>query len=151
MHALVQEGKLIKYPYGVLDLRKDHPNVSFPKNVTDEIFAQYGAVPVAITAPPDITYAQDREEGTPVFSNGQWHQTWIVIDLSPEQLAIRRAEQEQQVRGQRNEKLFESDWTMLSDAPVENRQAWIDYRQTLRDISTQKDYPWVVIWPEPPN
>jgi hypothetical protein len=151
MHALVQEGAVVKYPYSVWDLRRDHRNVSFPQNVTDEVFAEYGAVPVVPTPPPDITYAQNREEVTPVFSEGQWKQTWIVLDLSPEELAIRKKDQEEQIRGQRNEKLFQSDWTMLSDAPIEDHQAWVDYRQALRDVTTQEDYPWVVIWPEPPN
>jgi hypothetical protein len=151
MHALVQQGTVVKYPYQVWDLRKDHPNTSFPKNITDEIFADYGAVPVFYSPPPEITYAQDLKEGTPVFEDGRWNQVWIVVDLSPEELAVRKEQKEEEVRQQRNQKLFESDWTMLPDAPITDRQAWIDYRQDLRDIAQQVDFPWVVIWPEPPN
>lgn len=40
------------------------------------------------------------------------------------------------VREQRNEKLFESDWTQMPDAPItdEKKAEWVAYRQVLRDI-----------------
>lgn len=54
----------------------------------------------------------------------------------------------------RKELLQESDWTdtlsaktRLGDALY---QAWQDYRQALRDITLQPDYPLEVIWPIAP-
>lgn len=40
------------------------------------------------------------------------------------------------VREQRDQKLFESDWTQMSDAPITDakRAEWVTYRQVLRDI-----------------
>jgi len=42
------------------------------------------------------------------------------------------------VRHYRNYLLLASDWTQLSDAPVD-RQAWADYRQALRDFMDTYD------------
>ena len=38
------------------------------------------------------------------------------------------------LRLQRNILLTESDWTQLPDTVVLNKQAWLDYRQNLRDV-----------------
>lgn len=53
----------------------------------------------------------------------------------------------QRVRKTRDRLLQESDWTQLSDAPVE-RDAWARYRQALRDVPQQKGFPAEVVWPE---
>lgn len=39
------------------------------------------------------------------------------------------------MRYQRDQLLKESDWTQVADVPVD-KQAWADYRQTLRDFPT---------------
>jgi hypothetical protein len=63
--------------------------------------------------------------------------------------AIRDAEQGENVRRTRNQKLTETDWTQLEDSPVD-KVAWATYRQALRDVPTQEGFPWTVEWPEKP-
>ena len=43
-------------------------------------------------------------------------------------------------RGSRNDLLFESDWTQLTDAPLTDAKKieWKNYRQALRDMPTTK-------------
>lgn len=60
------------------------------------------------------------------------------------------------MRQQRTELLFDSDWTQVPDAPLtdEQRAAWREYRQQLRDITDE--YPDAtdintVQWPTPPS
>lgn len=48
----------------------------------------------------------------------------------------------------RNNRLLASDWTQLPDAPVD-RQAWADYRQALRDLPADPNWPDVE-WPNEP-
>jgi hypothetical protein len=60
------------------------------------------------------------------------------------------AEQAKSVRTQRGEKLKDSDWTQVADAPV-NKSAWATYRQALRDISSQEGFPWTITWPTQPE
>jgi len=45
------------------------------------------------------------------------------------------------------------DWTQANDAPltIEQRAAWADYRQALRDIPQDYDTPESVIFPEVPD
>ena len=63
--------------------------------------------------------------------------------------AAKDAEQAKAVRQQRGEKLKDSDWTQVADAPVD-KAAWATYRQALRDVTQQSGFPWEVQWPEMP-
>ena len=63
--------------------------------------------------------------------------------------AMKDAEQAKSVRDQRNQKLKDSDWSQVADAPVD-KAAWAAYRQTLRDIPTSAGFPWEVNWPVAP-
>jgi hypothetical protein len=46
MYAKINGGTVVKFPYTFGDLRKEHPNVSFPKNITQGIMQKYGMVGV---------------------------------------------------------------------------------------------------------
>jgi hypothetical protein len=54
-----------------------------------------------------------------------------------------------EVRTERNKLLSESDWTQLSDAPVD-KAAWATYRQALRDVPNQTGFPSEITWPDAP-
>ena len=54
-------------------------------------------------------------------------------------------------REQRNKKLTESDFMMLSDYPKEDIEEWKVYRQALRDLPSITEDPENPIWPTPPN
>lgn len=53
----------------------------------------------------------------------------------------------------REDLLFASDWTQLPNNPLtqERQSAWAVYRQELRDITKQPNYPWNVIFPKQPK
>lgn len=52
----------------------------------------------------------------------------------------------------RNQLLLHSDWTQLPDVPlpVEKKTEWAVYRQLLRDITLQPDFPTNIVWPTKP-
>jgi hypothetical protein len=55
------------------------------------------------------------------------------------------------IRAERDALLISSDWTQLSDAPV-NAKAWAAYRQALRDLPESiTDPTQTITWPEPPK
>lgn len=56
------------------------------------------------------------------------------------------------VRSERNKKMADSDWSMLPDVSMspERKQAWVEYRQQLRDITNQPD-PTNIVWPKAPS
>ena len=44
-----------------------------------------------------------------------------------------------------------SDWTQLKDIPDNISSSWAIYRQQLRDITNQENFPWQVVWPIKPE
>ena len=63
--------------------------------------------------------------------------------------ASKDAEQAKSVRASRDVKLAESDWTQVTDAPVD-KAVWATYRQALRDMTAQSGFPWTVTYPDAP-
>lgn len=59
------------------------------------------------------------------------------------------------IKSIRNNKLYKSDWTQSTDAPLseEEKQAWAVYRQQLRDFPSTLDNPASlaeIVWPMQP-
>ena len=48
----------------------------------------------------------------------------------------------------RDNLLLESDYLMMPDYPLENKSEVVAYRQALRDITLQAEYPLEIKWPE---
>jgi len=53
------------------------------------------------------------------------------------------------IRAERDRRLAASDWTQVSDAPVD-AAAWAAYRQQLRDLPQNYILPSDVEWPQEP-
>jgi Phage tail assembly chaperone protein len=53
----------------------------------------------------------------------------------------------------RNLLLSESDWTLLNDSPlsIEKKTEWAIYRQALRDLPAQENFPRSIQWPVKPS
>lgn len=99
--------------------------------------------------------------------DGKWYTKYVLgpiftdlsaTDATPAQTAaeqeaaykaIKDAEQAAAIRQQRTEKLKNTDWTQVADAPV-GQAAWAAYRQQLRDITSQPEFPWNIQWPAQP-
>jgi hypothetical protein len=54
------------------------------------------------------------------------------------------------VRVRRDQLLSASDWTQLPDVSISSKEAWVTYRQELRDITQQTD-PFNISWPIKPS
>jgi hypothetical protein len=70
--------------------------------------------------------------------------------FTPEEIEAADAATAKSVRQARTLLLSQSDWTQVSDAPVD-KAAWATYRQTLRDITEQAGFPHSVVWPTKPE
>lgn len=53
-------------------------------------------------------------------------------------------------RKERDRLLLACDWAVLPDAQTE-RTAWETYRQALRDVPEQAEFPYAIDWPERPK
>lgn len=142
MFVKLTNGNPSKFPYTLGELRRDNPNTSFPKVISDETLAAYDVARVTPTAPPTIDTKTHTVTQWVEKVDAVWTQTWRIDELPKEQAA-------NNVRNYRDRLLQESDWTQLPDAPVDH-QAWATYRQALRDVTDQQGFPWNVNWPTEP-
>jgi hypothetical protein len=69
--------------------------------------------------------------------NGSWQ-------LNLERAAI-------SIRQQRDRLLAKTDWTQGRDILETVSQKYVEYRQQLRDITSQPGFPEQITWPEPPQ
>lgn len=63
------------------------------------------------------------------------------------------AHESKAIRTERDRLLTASDWTQLTDSPLTetDRLAWAEYRQELRNVPQQADFPGTVQWPVHPG
>lgn len=68
-----------------------------------------------------------------------FYDDWSDWEIVSDELILAR------LRNWRNQKLKDSDWTQLPDAPI-NQTEWAEYRKELRDLpSTVKDLTKIVL------
>lgn len=156
MYVLAPNNVVQTWPYTIVQLRLDNPEVSFPDNiydpetVSDALLATYNVFPVTPTEPP--TYDEETqkvEEVNPTFNGSIWSEAWQIVQLTPEEEEHNTQVKAYEVRQERDNLLQQCDWTQLPDSPVDPA-AWTTYRQELRDVPQQAGFPWNVTWPVPP-
>lgn len=131
--------------YTIGQLRRDNPNVSFPKDIPNEILVEYGVYSVNQVTASQIDNKTHRHTYTIQFLHGEWTQVWQEEQLPQDQA-------EANIRAHRGYLLQESDWIISKSyergEPVPT--AWSAYRQALRDITAQDGFPFSVVWPPHP-
>lgn len=53
-------------------------------------------------------------------------------------------------RARREQLLRDCDYIMMADYPLTDKAPWEAYRQALRDITRQTNYPHAINWPQVP-
>jgi hypothetical protein len=151
MYALIENNVVVRYPYTVTDLKLANKDTSFPKQVSDETLLDFGLHKVISVPTPTFSDTQVLEEGTPIFNETQqsWMQVLIVREMTSDEIQQRHTNKANEIREIRNDLLKNSDWAMIDDVPVD-KSAWLSYRQTLRDIPTQSEFPFNVNFPVQP-
>jgi hypothetical protein len=133
--------------YTIGDLRKDHPNVSFPRNISDEVLAAYNVFRVKELPAPDYNSRTHRlVTQAPALVDGVWTVSRIAVAKDQAQIDNENAQKAADVRAQRDRLLTETDWRFSSD--MNPSQDWIDYCQALKNVPAQTGFPWDVTWPE---
>lgn len=76
------------------------------------------------------------------------HHSWLAG-----QWRLDRASMKEELRRVRNQRLRDSDWTQLPDAPANAQAQWAAYRQSLRDLPNRfnGDRLEEVEWPNKPS
>lgn len=147
----------------VSQFKAQHPNTSFPKQITTEILNGFGYDPVlngpaaTVTAPYGVSVRDGVEQ-----IDGQWFTKFVAGPVFTDNDEETAAEQEaayragidakaaENARAQRNQKLASSDWTQLADSPAD-ATAWATYRTALRDLPSTDGWPHNITWPTEPS
>lgn len=140
--------EIINYPYTHQDLKAAHRNIIFPNIIDEHVMIQFNLYEVRQT-PKTNDYTKNIIEGTPILLDGVYYQNWEQTDASISEINERLENKWFEIREIRNELLSECDWTQLSDIPTETKSIWSEYRQSLRDITSQTN-PFNITWPVKP-
>ena len=133
---IVDDWGSIRYP---IDLRKEFPNTSFP-DIIKRHNVPHGVHIVQGSQIPELPDNKHKIlEGRPEFKNGVWTEVWYVVPYSQEEID----EKKKELRKARNTLLMHTDWTQLPDIPKETSNKYKKYRQQLRDLPQQDDFPFV--------
>ena len=138
------------------DLYYKYPNISFPKPLTPYVIDTYGLEvilqgPQPQTTPPYETVVRQGIEEI----KGKWFTKYVIgpIFNNQEEEDSYRLNIDTQasdgIRNTRNSLISKSEWMGCSDVIMSDE--WREYRQELRDITTQKGFPHNVEWPEEPT
>ena len=79
--------------------------------------------------------------------------SWIVVEEPVIEEEVEETDplsEEDYIRFERDMRLGWCDWTMMPDTDDAHREAWIAYRQALRDLTSQPGFPDNVVWPKQP-
>jgi hypothetical protein len=133
--------------YTIGQLRRDNPNVSFPKNIPAETLEGFGVYSVTELPRPDYDTDTHYLKVSDFYQvEGKWQMRYV-----PERLP--QGQVEQTMRTKRDDLLVQSDWIVgvsyERGEPVPEN--WASYRQQLRDVTVQQGFPYEVIWPIKPE
>ena len=141
-------------------------NMSMPKVWGEDVHKALGVDVVFETPQPDLSgnYKKIIRDGVEQNAKDQWVQKWVEQDMfaatTVDGVTTTKAEHEAayqatldadaaaKARKIRDDLLIETDWLGLSDVTMSS--AWATYRQALRDVPEQDDFPHTITWPDKP-
>lgn len=152
MYVKATNGTVDQFPYTIGQLRRDNPNVGFPKRVSDESLALYNTYRVTVEDMPsfDARTQKVTQNAAPTLTDGDWSVGWAVTDKTAGEIQDYDDSMAGNVRAMRDEKLAETDFYALSDVTMSS--AMTTYRQALRDITSHANFPNLqdADWPTKP-
>ena len=107
------------------------------------------SIPWCLTYDTDITTEDEFKKAFSVVdkTESEWGLTWS--DVKTKWDAKIAAQPLADLRGERNDKLSETDWMANSDVTMS--EAWKNYRQELRDLPANTSDPSNPTWPTKPS
>ena len=123
------------------------PNTSFSKAGVSASFVSENNM-VEITEWLDATKPDQKLTKVDVYLDSGKAYSVKVETCTDEEKAANIVKEWVSIRESRNEKLEATDWRACSDLTISDE--WKNYRQALRDITTQSD-PYNITWPTPPS
>jgi hypothetical protein len=105
MYIKITNGTPEKYTIG--KLRRDNPNTSFPRIISDDTLSSYGVYSYAIQDQPSYDKRTQRlESGSFDNSSGSWVQTWNIVDKTTEEVEEYDSNMVQQVKAEAQRRII---------------------------------------------
>lgn len=153
--AIYINTQTMQYPLYQYQIQQEYPNTSFPTPFVPP--AEYAPV----IESPQPTYnpiTQTVQQNTPEETDGQWYQTWVVVDLDPEQIAYNEDQAKAANKAMAESLLQQTDWTatvdindpQYSNPYLANQTEFLAYRSSVRQIAVNPPVT-VETWPTKPN
>lgn len=144
---------IIVYPYNIANLSKDYPQTSFSENIDLESLSELNIYVVEPFEFPKVETNKKLIHTNPILENGIWKQQFYITDKTEEEIVSEYTMRSKNIRQKRNKLLLESDWVVAKayELGTEVPQEWKEYRQALRDIPSQENFPFEVVFPQFPT
>lgn len=121
------------------------PNIDFSKVITPSLLMGTGYGMYEWTVKPNVTekYKKAIEVVPVLHEDGKYYQTWDIVDMTPLERATADQVETEKVQGLIRQYLQQTDWTQLPDTSLseKEKQAYRIYRQSLRDLNKDPDFP----------
>ena len=149
-YILVENGNIVGYPRS---LPTTWNNISNFNIIEKERLLEYGWYPVRFIPNPN------KNENTVTIGNDYVIESTEVLQYekirqkTQDEINQEYQQEWENIRLQRNQLIYECDWTQLQDAPLSPSKLaeWMTYRQQLRDIPNVYSNPYQVEWPIKPD
>ena len=128
-------------------IRELFKNVSFPASGVPDSFLTANNVVELIETLSYTSPSQKLTKVSPYVDNGKAYSVKVEATSTDEITALNTAKWNE-IRFARNELLKQTDWRASSDLTLSDD--WKNYRQALRDITTQES-PFSITWPTEPS
>lgn len=128
-------------PYTEDAFRADNPHTIYGKVVPARHLNAQDVYRVRTLPKPSEIGKKAVPQALPTQVNGEWILDWDLVALDADE-----------ARALRNNLLSETDWVVTKslESGVAVPEEWVTYRQALRDITDQPDFPDNVVWPTQP-
>ena len=145
--AKVEDGQVIN----VSDYRDMFPNTSFPASGPDAEFLEANSC-MTVTVWKAYNQLTEKLAAVAPYIEENTVYTIAVEPLTASEIEANTESQWAKIRSQRDTLLQACDWTQLPDVPLDSKtkEAWVLYRQALRDVTSQAD-PYNIEWPIAPG
>lgn len=150
MYAKITNGLVNQYPYTIGNLRRDNPNISFPRDIPIATLQEHGVQAVTYLEQPSYTERTHActQNAAPTLVDGAWTTGWTVSAKSADEIAAYDAALATTERAKRDALLAATDYLALSDTTLSS--AMTTYRQQLREVPQQSEFPNTISWPTKP-
>lgn len=147
----IENGQIAEYPIYLNEMKNRFPDLDFLNIEETELPEDYKIVLTSGVIDPN--YLSDYVEGMPAFdpTDNAFKQVWTEVPTTGTEREKRLQSMALSARNARNMRLRHSDslvavdrWEAYSE---EEKNKIRNYRQALRDITTQEGFPVTINWP----